>query len=131
MRRRLVRGTRDGPHVLRDGAGRPDGVVARELVNRSGEKRLEREMAAVLLADDHDDRCAVHAGGRDRGNGVAETRRRVQQRERGPVPADRPPVAMPTTEALVEREHELQVVRQAGENGISVEPGFEKIIVSP
>ena len=41
------------------------------------------------------------------------------------------PVAIATTDPLVQREHERQVVRQPARNGTSVEPGFANSVVSP
>ena len=103
-------------HVL--GAGglvAPDRVLAREAVQLAGQERVEREVAAVLLADDDHQRRAVGARGGDRGDGVAEAGRAVQQRERGRAAAERVAGGHRHDGALVQREHERQVLGQAGE----------------
>jgi len=92
-----------------------DRVVAREAVEPPGEERLEREMAAVLLAHDHDDRGAVHSRGRQRGDRVAQAGGRVQERERRRAGADRQAGGHPHDRALVEAKDEAQVAGQTGE----------------
>ena len=80
--RRAARGGR-GVVGAHDGAGHVLGaqrlleghrVVAREPVEPAGEERLEREVAAVLLADEHHQRRAVDARGGERADRVAEAR---------------------------------------------------------
>ena len=114
---RLVVGADDrARHVLR--AGRlvaPHRVLARQASQAARQERVEREVAAVLLADDHHQRRAVGAGGRDGGDRVAEPGRRVQQGERGRAAADRVAGRHRHHRALVETEHEGEVVRQAGQ----------------
>ena len=103
-------------HVLR--AHRlvdPYRVVAREPVQAPGQERLEREVAAVLLADEHDQRRAVLARGGERGDGVAEPRCRVQQRQRRHSAGDRVAGGHRDRRALVERQDELQILREPGE----------------
>jgi hypothetical protein len=72
-------------------------------------------VAAVLLADEHDDRRAVLARRGERGDGVAEPRRRVQQRQRRLAARDRVTGGHRDRRALVQREHELEVVGQPGQ----------------
>ena len=74
-----------GPH----GLGDRNRVVARKACEAAGQERLELEMAAVLLADENDERCAVGAGGRERADCVAEPRGGMQHHERGLVSPDR------------------------------------------
>ena len=103
-------------HVLRaDGLIDPHGVVAGEAVQPPGQERVLREMAAVLLADDDDERRAVQARGGERGDRVAEPRRRVQQRQRRRAAPDRVAGRHRDHRALVQREHEAQVVGQPGQ----------------
>ena len=87
--RRLVPGAADGAgQVLRpDRLVHPDGILARESLEPAGEKRLVREVAAILLADEDDERRPVDARRRERADGVAEARGRVQDRERGLGPS--------------------------------------------
>ena len=103
-------------HVLRPG-GLVDAhrVLAAEAGEPPGEERLERQVPPVLLTDDGDDRRPVHPGGRERGDRVPEPRRRVQQRERRLAAPDRPAGREPDHRALVEGEHEAQVVGQPAE----------------
>ena len=110
-------GARDRPgHVLRaHGLVDPDRVLAREPVQLAREERLGREVAPVLLADDDDERRAVDARGGERADGVAEARGRVQDRERGLAAPDRPAGRHADDGALVQAEHEAEVVRQVGE----------------
>ena len=72
-------------------------------------------MPAVLLTDDDHERRAVDAGGRQRGDRVAQAGRRVQEHERGRARADRHAGGHADDGALVEREHEPQVGREPGE----------------
>ena len=113
----LVVGAHDrARHVL--GAGglvAPHRVLAGEPVQAAGQERVEREVAAVLLADDDHERRAVAARGGQRGDRVAEAGRRVQQRQRRRAAADRVPGRHRHHRALVEAEHEGQVLGQAGE----------------
>ena len=95
-----------GAHGLVD----PDRVVAREAVQPAGEERLGREMTPILLADDDDERRPVDARRRERADGVAEPGRRVQDRERRLAAADRPACRHADDRALVQPEHEAEVV---------------------
>jgi hypothetical protein len=114
--RLVVRAGDRARHVLRaDGLVEPHGILAREAPQAAGEKRLGREVAAVLLADEHDERRAVDARGGERGDPVAETRRRVQDRERGPATTEGVAGRHADDGALVQSEHEAEVVRQVGQ----------------
>ena len=97
--------------------GRLDGhgIRPREAVEPAGEEGLEGEVPAVLLADDDDQRRPVHARGREPADRRAEPCGRVQQDERRLVPADRVAARHPDDRALVQAEHEADVLRQAGE----------------
>ncbi len=116
-RDRLVMGAGDrAGHALR--AGRlidPHRVVTRKPVEPSGEERLRREVATVLLADQDDEGRPVDARGGQRAHRVAEAGGRVQDRERGLAPSERPAGGHPHHRALVETEHEPEVTRQVGE----------------
>ena len=59
----------------------------------------------------HDERRAVDARGGEGADGVAEPGRRVQDRERGLAAPDRPAGRHADDRALVQREHEAEVVR--------------------
>ena len=117
VRRRLVCGAGDRTrHVLRtDRLVDPDGILTGELVEAPGEKGLEREVAAILLADEHDERRAVHAGGRERRNGIAEPGSRMEERQRGLVAAEREARRHADHRGFVQTEHEAEVIRQSGE----------------
>ena len=84
----VVRARDRAGHVLAaSGQMPPHGILARQALELApGQKRLERDLAAVLLADDDYERGAAVAGIRDRVDGVAETGRRVQIDERGLAP---------------------------------------------
>jgi hypothetical protein len=84
-------------------------------VQPPGEERLEDEVAAVLLADEDHDRRPVDPRGGDRPDRVPEPGRRVQERERRLAAPDRPARREPDHRALVQREHEAQVVREPRE----------------
>ena len=124
---RLVAGPLDRPgHVLR--AHRlvdPHRVLPRESVQPPGEERLEGEVAAVLLADQDDERRSVDPRGGERADGVAEAGRRVQDRERTAPPrvTNRPARGHADDRGLVQTEHEVQVVRQVGEQVELGRPG--------
>ena len=126
--RSIAPGTSCAAHGLLD----PDRILAGEPVERPGEERLEREVPAVLLADDDDERRAVHARGRERADGVAEPGRRVQERERRLAAADRvarSPARRPAASCSPSTKR-----RSSGSparNGTSVEPGFANSVVSP
>jgi hypothetical protein len=103
-------------HVLRGGRGLDrDRVLARQAVQPAGEERLVGEVAPVLLADDDDERRPVHPSGREPADTGAEPGRRVQQGECGLVSADRVPARHSHNGALVQAEHEAEVLRQPRE----------------
>ena len=114
---RLVHRPRDrAGHVLRaHGLVDPHRVLAREALQLAGEERLGCEMAPVLLAHDDHERRAVDARGGQCADGVAEAGGRVQDRERGLAAPDRPARRHADDRALVQREHEAEVVRQIGQ----------------
>jgi hypothetical protein len=91
------------------------GVLPREALQLAGQERVEREMTAVLLADDDDERRAVEPRGGDRGDGVAEAGRAVQERECRAAGADRVAACHRDNAALVQREDEGLLVREARE----------------
>jgi hypothetical protein len=95
----------------------PDGVVAPEALEPAGEERLEREVAAVLLAHDDDDRGAVHPGRGQRRDRVAESRGRVQERERRGPRADRQAAGHPDRRALVQARHGTVAANRRGPGG--------------
>ena len=114
---RLVPGPGDrARHVLRPGRlVHPHRVVAGQPGEVARQERPVDEVAPVLLPDDHHQRHAVGARGRECTDGVAQPGRGVQVDQRrtarrrgvaGGDPDDRP---------LVQGEDELQVVGQAGE----------------
>ena len=90
-----------------------------------------REMTTILLTDEDDEGRPVDARRRERPDRIPEARGRMQERERRLLRAIAQPVAIPTTDRLVEREHELEIVRRPLRNGTSVDPGFANIVVSP
>ena len=81
----LVVGAHDrAGHVLgARGLVGPHRVVAREPVQAAGEERLEREVAAVLLADETTSGARLARAVASAATALPEPRRRVQQRERG------------------------------------------------
>ena len=95
----------------------PHRVLAREPLQAPGEEGLEDEVTAVLLPDDDHDRSTVDPRRRDPADGIPEAGRRVHERQRRLAAAERPAGREPEHRALVEREHEAQVVRQPGEKG--------------
>ena len=115
---RLVRRTRDraGQILRRRREGRPDGVVAGEALEAlAGEERRECEVAAILLADDDHERRAILARGHDRVDGVAEPGGDVEVHEGRRAAPERIAGRHPDDGALVQAEHELEVVREVGE----------------
>ena len=99
------------PHRLLD----PDRVVAGEAA-RAGRRGTARTRGAGGPAGRRDDeRRAVHARRRERADGVAEPGGRVDERERRLAAADRVAGREPDDRALVQPEHEAQVVGQPGE----------------
>ena len=130
----LVVGADDGAgHVLR--ARRlvaPHRVLAGEALEPAGEERVQREVAAVLLAGQHDERRAVLARRGQRGDGVADARRGVQQRRatarRGRCAW---PAAIATTAPSCNPSTKRRSSGRPARNGTSVEPGLEKIVVRP
>ena len=103
-------------HVLRAGGLiDPDRVLARQPTQPAGEERLLGEMAAVLLAHQDDERRAVDPRRGQRRHRVAQSRRGVHQDERGLAGADREAARHADQGALVQRQHEAEVVGQPAE----------------
>ena len=101
------------------GAGRqvaPDRILAGQPLELSaGEERLERELAAVLLADHDDQRRANVACVDDRVDRVAKPGRGVEVHERRLAARERVARGDADDRALVQAEHEPDVVGQVGE----------------
>jgi len=113
-----VVGAGDRPgHVLRpDREVRPHRVVTREpLEVPAGQKRLVDELAAVLLADQNDQRSSAVPRVGDCVDGIAQPRGGVQIDQRRLPPRKCVPGRHPDHRALVEREHELDVGGQRGQ----------------
>ena len=70
------------------------------------------QMAAILLTDEDDERRSIDARGRERAHGVPQPGGRMQERERGLVSSDRPAGRDTDDRGLVQREHELEIVRE-------------------
>jgi hypothetical protein len=81
-------------------------------------------VAAVLLTDEHHERHAVDPRRSQRADGVAETCGRVQDDEGRLVQRRRPPSRDADDRALVEREHEVDVVGQVGQERHLGGPGI-------
>jgi hypothetical protein len=81
-------------------------------VQPPGQEGVLRKVAAVLLADQDHERRAVQARGGERGDRVAEPRRRVQQRQRRRAAPDRVAGRHRDRRPLVQREYEAQVLGQ-------------------
>ena len=128
--RRFVVRTADGAgKVLRaDRLVDPDRVVARQALEPPGEERLVSEVTAILLPDDDHERGPVHARGRKRADCIAEPGRGVQERHGRLGPGDRPAGRDPDDRRLVQREHELEILGETGQErhfrraGICEEP---------
>ncbi len=73
------------------------------------------EVAAILLADEHDERSAVDARRRERPDCRSEPCRGVQDRERRLAASDGVAARQRHERRLVEPEHELEVGGQVGE----------------
>ena len=109
-------GDRAGDVRRSRGLGRPDGIVARETIERATrQERGEGELAAVLLADDDHEGNPVVARARDRVHGVPEPRCRVEVDERGSSSAERVAGCDPYDRPLVQGEHEAEVVGKVAE----------------
>ncbi len=104
-------------HVLgavRDAS--PHGVLARETVEMpAGQERFERELATILLTDEDDQRRAAVACVGDRVDRIAEARRGVQVDEGGRSTSERVAGRHPDHRALVQTEHEFDVIREIGQ----------------
>ena len=116
-RARLVPGPRQGArHVLRPHRlAHPDRVVAGQAAQPPREERLLGEVAAVLLADQHDERRAIDARGDQGVHGVAEAGGGVHEHEGRLAAGDRVSTRHADQRTLVQGEHELEVVGQATE----------------
>ena len=94
----------------------PHGILARQALELApGQKRLERDLAAVLLADDDHKRGAAVARVGDRVDRVAETGGRVQIDERGLAAGKCVAGRHPDHGSFVQAEHEPDVGRQIGQ----------------
>ena len=113
----LVRGPGDRTgHVLRaDRLVDPDRILAGKPLEPAGEERLVRQVAAVLLADEHDERSPVDPRGCERADRVSQPGGRVQEDERGLASPDRPARREPDHGRFVEGEHEAEVLREVDE----------------
>ena len=95
---------------------RPHRVVAGEpLEVPACEERPERQLPPVLLPDHDHERNPVVARTDDRVDGVAEAGRRVQVDEGRPPRPECVAARHPDDAALVQSEHELEVVGNVGE----------------
>ncbi|GAA4839876.1 hypothetical protein GCM10023201_32150 [Actinomycetospora corticicola] len=83
-------------------------------------------MAPVLLPDQDDERDAVDPGGREGADRVAQARRRVEDDQRGAVGRGGVAGGEPDDGALVQREDEVEVVGQAGEQRDLGRPGVRE-----
>ena len=88
-------------------------IAAGEPVQLPGQERVERQVAPVLLAHDDHERRAVHARRRQPCDRVAEAGRGVQQHQRGLLARQGPAGREPHHRRLVQRQHEVEIVRQA------------------
>ena len=112
----MVRAVDRPRNILRpDGLVDPDRVVAGEAAQASCQEGLEDEVPPVLLADDDHERRPVDACRGDAADRVAEAGGRVDEHERGLAAPDRVAGRHPEHRALVQPEHEPEVVGQAGE----------------
>jgi hypothetical protein len=126
--RRLVPGAGDcAGHALRPRRLiEKDGVLTGQAPQAPGEERLQRQMATVLLADQHDERRPVHPSGGKRPDGVPQPRGRMKHGQRGLAAPDCPPGRQPHDRALVQREYEAEVLRQSCEQRNLGEPWIAK-----
>ena len=111
-------GNRPG-QILRSGrcAG-PHRIAAGEAVEVApGQKRSHRRVGAILLPDDDHQRRPRVARAGDRVAGMAKAGRRVQVDERGRPGRQCVTAGDSHHRALVQREHELEVGGQVGEEG--------------
>ena len=94
----------------------PHGILAGQSLELApGEERLERDLPAVLLADDDHERGTAVACVGDRVDRVAETGGRMQIDERGLAPGERVAGRHPHHRPLVEPEDEPDVRRKIGQ----------------
>ncbi len=97
----------------------------------AGQERLERQVAAVLLADEHHQRRAVGARGGERGDRVAEARASsAAARAPGGRGRARSPPPSPPRSPRAGRARTSRSSGRPARNGTSVEPGLENIVVS-
>ena len=118
MRERGVVGADDSArHVLgTHGLLGEDWVLARQPVQLAGQERVECEVAAVLLADEDHERRAIQPRGGDRRDRVAEPGVLCSSASAG-LRAQRVTDRHRHDRALVQREHEAQVVWKPGQEG--------------
>ena len=105
---------RAGDVLRTNGLLDPDRILAAEPAELAGEEWLEGEVAAILLADEDDERRPVDARGGERAHRIAQARGGVEEGEAGSSP-DRPTRREAHDRALVQAEHEAQVLREVGE----------------
>ena len=90
-------------------------VVPGQSLQPPGEERLVRQVAPVLLANDHHQRRAIDPRRGQRGHRVAEPGRGVHEHEGGLAATDRVARCQAHHRPLVEREHEVEVVRHGAQ----------------
>ena len=94
----------------------PDRILAGDTLERSsGQERLERDLAPVLLADEYHQRRATVARVGDRVDRVAQAGGRVEVDERRLTPGQRVARRHSDDRSLVEAEDEPDIGRQIGE----------------
>ncbi len=90
-----------------------------------------REMTTILLTDEDDEGRPVDARRRERPDRIPEARLWYAGAQGRARPSDRPAGRDPDDRCLVEREHELEIVRKTTEERNLGGPGFANIVVSP
>ena len=122
---------RAGDVLRTNGLLDPDRILAAEPAELAGEEWLEREVAAILLADEDDERRPVDARGCERAHRIAQARGGVEEGEAGSPRPIAQPVARPTTEPSCRPSTKRRSSGKSVRNGTSVEPGLPKIVVRP
>jgi hypothetical protein len=106
---------RAGDVLRANGLLDPDRILAAEPAELAGEEWLEGEVAAILLADEDDERRPVDTRGGERAHRIAQARGGVEEGDCRSSTPDRPTRREPHDRALVEAEHEAQVLREVGQ----------------